>query len=132
MTKLHHTAYKKNYKKFILSTIEADGEGKPLKTDADKIAYLLAKFENECGFNTQRVGKQQAVADWLSGLALDIPFWNEDIIKLAVDMGSINPDPSEKIQERVTDNYWSFMANIILSFEPVKLIDYRLSLDKIL
>ena len=82
----------------------------------DKIAYLLAKFENECGFNTQRVGKQQAVADWLSGLALDIPFWNEDIIKLAVDMGSINPDPSEKIQERVTDNYWSFMANIILSF----------------
>ena len=26
MTKLHHTEYKKNYKNYILSTIEEDGE----------------------------------------------------------------------------------------------------------
>ena len=116
MTKLHHTAYRKNYREFILSTVETDGEGKPLTTDSDKIAYLVAKFETECGFNTKRVGKQQAVADWLSGLPLDIPFWNEEMVALAVKMGSIDPDPSEKVQDRVIEKYWSFMAGIILSF----------------
>ena len=41
MTKLHHTAYKKNYKNYILSTIEEDGEGKPLTTESKKIDYIF-------------------------------------------------------------------------------------------
>ena len=41
MSKLHHTEYKKNYKNYILSTIEEDGEGKPLNTEQEKIKYLF-------------------------------------------------------------------------------------------
>ena len=41
MTKLHHTEYKKNYKNYILGTIEEDGEGNPLKTEQAKINYIL-------------------------------------------------------------------------------------------
>ena len=37
MTKLHHTEYKKNYKNYILSTIETDNDDKPIKTDNEKI-----------------------------------------------------------------------------------------------
>jgi len=37
-------------------------------------------------------------------------------VALAVKMGSIDPDPSEKVQDRVIEKYWSFMAGIILSF----------------
>ena len=35
-------------------------------------------------------------------------------------MGSIDENPSEKLQSKVIENYWSFMANVILWFEPKK------------
>ena len=65
-----------------------------------------------------RVGKRKALAEWLQGIALDIPFYYQDIVELAVNMGSIDPDPSDKVIERVENGYWDFMANIILSFNP--------------
>ncbi len=122
MTKLHHTEYKKNYKKYILSTIETDNEDKPLKTDQEKIKYLFDRFYNEyyC-YNIQlTVGKQQAMSDWLSGLALNIEYYYDDIVKLAIKMGSIDENPNDKLRNRVEQGYWDFMANIILGFEPKK------------
>ena len=64
------------------------------------------------------VGKQKAMSEWLSGLALSIEYMNDDIVKLAIEMGSIDENPSEKLQAKVIENYWSFMANVILSFKP--------------
>jgi hypothetical protein len=116
--KLHHTKYKKNYWNYILSTIETDSNDQPLTTDAAKTKYLFDRFNNEYGFAIRQQGKQKAMSEWLSGLALDLPYWHQDIIELAVKMGSINPNPSDKLYEQITQNYWSFMANIILSFEP--------------
>mgnify|MGYP003117794470 FL=1 len=118
MTKLHHTEYKKNYKNYILSTIEEDGEGKPLTTDKEKINYIFDRFNSEYGFMVERVGKQKAISEWLSGLALDLKYYYSDIIKLAIKMGSIDENPSEKMQNKVCENYWDFMANVILGFEP--------------
>ena len=118
MTKLHHTEYKKNYKNYILSTIEEDGEGKPLTTDKEKINYIFDRFYSEYGWNIDRVGKLKAISEWLSGLALDIEYYYSDIIKLAIKMGSIDENPSKKLQIKVINNYWDFMAKIILGFEP--------------
>ena len=118
MTKLHHTEYKKNYKNYILSTIEEDGEGKPLTTDKEKINYIFDRFNSEYGFMVERVGKQKAISRWLSGLALDLPFYYNEIVDLAVKMGSIDPNPNDKLREKVEQGYWDFMANIIMSFEP--------------
>jgi|TARA_R110000822_G_scaffold300433_1_gene423812 hypothetical protein len=118
MTKLHHTEYKKNYKNYILNTIEEDGEGKPLNTEKEKIKYLFDRFNSEYGFMIERVGKQKAIAEWLSGLALNIEYYYTDIVKLAVKMGSIDENPSDKLRSKVEQNYWNFMANVILSFEP--------------
>jgi len=117
MTKLHHTEYKKNYKKYILNTIETDNYNKPIKTDNEKIKYLFDRFNSEFGWNIDRIGKHKAMTEWLSGLALNIEYYNDDIVKLAIKMGSIEENPSEKLQARVIDNYWSFMANIILGFK---------------
>ena len=100
MTKLHHTEYKKNYKNYILSTIEEDGEGKPIKTDDEKIKYIFDRFNSEYGFMIERVGKQKAMSEWLSGLALDLEYYYSDIIKLAIKMGSIDENPSEKMQSK--------------------------------
>ena len=118
MTKLHHTEYKKNYKNYILNTIEEDGEGKPLNTEQEKVKYLFDRFNSEYGFMIERVGKQKAIAEWLSGLALNIEYYYTDIVKLAVKMGSIDENPSDKLRSKVEQNYWNFMANVILSFEP--------------
>ena len=116
--KLHHIEYKKNYKKYILDTIETGLNDEPLKTDQEKIEYLFKRFNSEYGFMIERVGKQKAIAEWLSGLALNIEFYNDAIVELAIKMGSIEEKPNEKLQARVQNNYWNFMANVILSFEP--------------
>jgi hypothetical protein len=118
--KLHHTAYKKNYKNYILSTIEEDGEGKPLTTESKKIDYIFDRFNSEYGFMIERVGKYKAMSEWLSGLALDIEYYDDAIVDLAIKMGSINPNPNDKLKNTVAANYWDFMANIILGFEPKK------------
>ena len=120
MAKLHHTAYKKNYKEYILSCIEDDIDGQPLTSDTDKINYIFKRFYSEYGFRVQQVGKFAAMTDWLQGLALDIEYWDDAIIDLAIRLGSIDENPSEKLQQKVSANYWRFMANIILSFEPQK------------
>ena len=117
--KLHHTKYKKNYKKYILECLKNEDifiNKNP--TDQELTNYLFDRFYSEYDFQIKRKGKQQALTDWLQGLAIHIPYYYEDIINLAVDMGSIEPNPSDKLTSKVCNNYWSFMANIILSFEP--------------
>ena len=120
MTKLHHTEYKKNYKNYILSNIDEDIEGNPISSEADKINYIFDRFNSEYGWRVSQVGKVAAMVDWLQGLALNIEFYNDEIINLAVRLGSIDENPSEKLQDRVIENYWNFMANIILGFESRK------------
>ena len=118
MTKLHHTEYKKNYKKYILNCIELDCEDKELKTDQDKINYIFERFYSEYSFMINKVGKYKAMSEWLSSLALPIEFYYDDIVKLAIKMGSIDQNPSDKIRQKVEQGYFDFMSNIILGFEP--------------
>ena len=58
------------------------------------------------------------MADEIYNISLQHKQQYDDIVKLAVKMGSIEENPSDKLQARVQDNYWNFMANVILSFEP--------------
>jgi|TARA_R110002020_G_C15695824_1_gene720317 hypothetical protein len=118
--KVHHTQYIKNYKAYILGCLDSEEDliGKSL-SDEEKISYLFNRFNKEYGFMVERVGKQKAIAEWLSGLAIDIPFYYEDIINLAVEMGSIDPNPNDKTYSLLCDNYWDFMACMILLLEPI-------------
>ena len=110
--KLHHTKYKKNYRSYILECLDVS-EDMPEK---NRIEYISDRFTKENGFMVARVGKQKAIAEWLSGLALPIPFYSDEIIEFAVKMGSIEPNPSDRIRELVCERYWDFMANIIFPF----------------
>jgi hypothetical protein len=130
MSKLHHTKYKENYKKYILGTIETGINDEPLKTDQEKINYIFDRFYSEYGFMIDRVGKQKAIAEWLSGLALDIEYYYNDIVNLAVKMGSIDPNPSDQLRSKVEQNYWLFMANIIMSFETFEIKEWLLKHNK--
>jgi len=119
--KLHHTQYKKNYVNYILNTIDEDIHGWALINRKDKISYIFERFYNEYNYVKQQ-GKLKAMNEWLSGLALNIDYTSSDIIKLAVDMGSIGENPSESLQDKVINNYFNFMAKIILSIEPSHII----------
>ena len=117
--KLHHTKYKENYKRYILDNLhEVDWNGKTLTTDEEKIKYIFDRFNSEYDWAIERYGKVRAMTEWLQGLALNIPYMYDEIIELAIAMGSIDDNPTEKLETKVINNYWSFMANIILGFEP--------------
>ena len=117
--KLHHTKYKENYKRYILDTIdEVDCDDCKLTTDEEKIKYIFDRFNSEYDWAIERYGKVRAMTEWLQGLALNIPYMYDEIIELAIAMGSIDENPTEKLETKVINNYWSFMANIILGFEP--------------
>ena len=58
------------------------------------------------------------MSEWLSGLALPIEYYYDDIVKLAIRMGSIDDNPSDKLRSKVEQGYFDFMANIILEFQP--------------
>tara|TARA_R100000234_G_scaffold102798_1_gene72136 strand:- start:1677 stop:2051 length:375 start_codon:yes stop_codon:yes gene_type:complete len=116
--KLHHTKYKANYKRYILNRVNNDSYS--LTTDKEKIEYIFNRFNSEYSWNIKRNGKYKAMTEWLSGLALDLPYMSYEIIELAKDMGSIDSNASDKVITRVLQNYWEFMSNIILSMEITK------------
>ena len=125
--KLHHTEYKKRYKKYILSSVSKEMRENGIKKTNDNsvISYLFNRFNKEYGWKLRQEyhlisgkGKQEVMSEWLSGLAINIPCYNGDVIDLAIKMGSIDKNPSDKLIDRVVANYFNFMANIILSLEP--------------
>ena len=115
--KLHHTKYTKNYQDFILSIITEDYNGDLIKTDEEKINFLFHRFYIEYGWLIKRVGKQKAMTEWLSGLAINIPCYNHEIIELAIKMGSVNENSTEDQKNEIVNNYFNFMANVILKME---------------
>lgn len=114
--KVHHTKYKTAYEAYILQFIEDENGNQPPNKQAS-IERLFERFNSEYGWRVDQVGKHQAVIDWLQGLALPIACYNDEIVDLAIDLQSIDENPSDKLRERVVDHYWSFMANIILGME---------------
>ena len=50
--------------------------------------------------------------------------WREDnydgIVDLAIKFGSIDENPNDKLFNKVCENYWLFMANVICGMEQSK------------
>ena len=120
--KLHHTKYKQNYVNYILDTIDEDINGNTLTNKKNKISYIFKRFYGEYGWCVEQQGKLKAMTDWLSGLALNIDYTYYNIIQLAIEMGSIDKNANESLKDKVCDNYFNFMAQIILSIEPTHII----------
>jgi len=110
----------RNYWEYILGNIHEDTKGDPIKTEAEKTEYIFNRFYSEYDWEIKRVGKVQAMTNWLQGLALDIEYMNGAIYQLANEMGLIDydPNPSDDAFYKIVDNYWTFMAYVILRNEP--------------
>ena len=116
--KLHHTKYKENYKRYILDNLhEVDWNGKTLTTDEEIIEYIFERISIDYAWRAEQVGELKAMTEWLAGLALNLPYQYDEIVELAIAMGSIDENPSEKLQDKIVSNEFEFMANIILGFK---------------
>ena len=112
-----HIKYKRNYFNYLMECLSGYDEYTGTRPK-DILEYIFKRFYSEYSYNIERSGKHRAMTDWLQGLALPIPFYNDEIIQLAKNMGSIRKNASERTQEKVIENYFSFFANLILSWEP--------------
>lgn len=99
-------------KLFILDNIDSDNYEVSTTTPAEKMAFLKATFMSEYGWRVTQVGRQEALIDYLQGLpsSVSLPFYYHDIIELAIKWGSLSQAPTDKQADKITDNYWNFMA----------------------
>tara|TARA_R100000458_G_scaffold44302_1_gene42370 strand:+ start:481 stop:783 length:303 start_codon:yes stop_codon:yes gene_type:complete len=74
-------------KAIILDAIKEEDEYNSSWTDQESFSYAWDRFINEYGWNIQRVGLVLAAQDWFQGLAMHVPFWDDDIEKQG-----FNPD----------------------------------------
>ena len=82
-------------KAIILEAIKLEDDYQPSWSDQESFNYAWDRFINEYGWNVQRVGLVLAALDWFQGLALHVPFWDDDIKERGFD----------------PEQYWSQLAN---------------------
>jgi len=80
-----------------------------LENDKQRAEFIKGRLYSEYKYCIDRKGEHAAITDWLQGLALNIPYMNVDIIKLA---GIC--DATESKQQNYINKYWSFMAMRLL------------------
>lgn len=110
---------KQKYNQFLLDSIDPTAYEEEAITDREKLDFFFRHFLGEVGWNIVRVGELKAMIDYLQGLpsTINIPFENYKILELAKDFGSIAQDASEKEEDKLLENYWSFMANKLIQLD---------------
>jgi hypothetical protein len=114
--------YSQLAQQLILENIDSDGYGVNIKTDIDKIKFLKKTFLDEYGWAVGRMGLQSAVESWLRGLpsSLTLPFYNDEILEVAKQWGSLPINATEKQEDKILNNYWKLMAaNVVKLFRKV-------------
>ena len=87
----------------------------PCKSEKTKAKFLHGRFISEYGWNIEQVGLQNALTNWLQGLALNIPYMNHDILQHYRAWNQVDgAQVTESEEQAVLDNYWDYMALCIV------------------
>lgn len=106
-------------KLYILASIDYSEYG--ITEDKDKIAELMRCFKSEYWYpdNQKRYDHNiiRAIASWLQGLPSDIniafEYWEVD--RLLTSWGYISERSSENKIQKERENYWLYIAGVILA-----------------
>ena len=103
-------------KDFIINAINSDGYDIDLKTDLEKLQWMITIFKKEAFYLNweKRYGNiVNLFSEHLQGLPswLDIPFTNYDILQLLRSWGVVNEKTTEKKEDELLANYWKWVAN---------------------
>ena len=118
MLKTNSKQYQANFKKYILSVIDSEDLPSKTMTDKEKIDFLFVRFTREyCHEQNMKRYKNNytlIMTEWLSGLAINIPYTYHDIIKLSKEL--LETD-TLKNEDKIIENYFNFMAIQIMRLE---------------
>tara|TARA_R110002050_G_scaffold218572_1_gene354494 strand:- start:493 stop:873 length:381 start_codon:yes stop_codon:yes gene_type:complete len=111
MLKTNSTKYQLNFSKYILSVIESEDLPSKTMTNKEKVFFIMDRFIKEYCYqqNLDRHDNDMTklMAEWLSGLAINIPYTYCDIIKLSKEL--LETD-TLKNEDEIIENYFNFMA----------------------
>lgn len=100
---------------YILDAIDTEGYDVEADTDKEKLQFLFDTFKSEYGWMIARKGLYGAFTEWLQGVpsAIRIDIYYSEIIKLAKQWGSLPQNATERQEDKITENWFPFMANRI-------------------
>ena len=111
MLKTNSTKYQLNFAKYIISVIDSEDLPSETMTNKEKVFFIMDRFVKEYCYqqNLDRHDNDMTklMAEWLSGLAINIPYTYCDIIKLSKEL--LETD-TLKDEDKIIENYFNFMA----------------------
>lgn len=102
---------------YILNAIDSQGYSSThADTKQGKLQFLYETFKSEYGFQIKRLGEQNAMAEWISGLpsCFNIDFNYCDIIARAKELGSLPEGLTGKAlearEDKICANWFNWIA----------------------
>jgi hypothetical protein len=120
MLRTNSKKYLSNIQNYLIDAINTEDHTTEATTHAEKLDFVMSCYNEEFNhkYNQARhPNEQDRFANWLAGLpsVLNIPFYNDDIVKLAKQLQEVDTYPNEKnTTKNIIDNYFNFMAYHIL------------------
>ena len=117
MLRTNTKKYQENFKNYFLEVIKSQDLPEDIKTDKEKVNFIFERFNSEYNHanNIRRQPNfQSRFAEWLQGLAINLPYNYNDILELAKKL--LETDQL-KNENRIIKNYWSFMAYQIIKLK---------------
>ena len=117
MLRTNTKKYQENFKTYFLEVIKSQDLPEDIKTDKEKVNFIFDRFNSEYNHanNIRRQPNfQMRFAEWLQGLAINLPYNYDDIIELAKKL--LETDQL-KNENRIINNNWSFMAYQIIKLK---------------
>ena len=117
MLRTNTKKYQENFKNYFLEVIKSQDLPEDIKTDKEKVNFIFERFNSEYNHanNIRRQPNfQLRFAEWLQGLAINLPYNYNDILELAKKL--LETDQL-KNENRIIKNYWSFMAYQIIKLQ---------------
>lgn len=85
-------------------------------TEAARLAFVVECFNNEFWYKENRIRYKNPVrgfSEWLMGLpsVIHIDYTYYDILRIAVEWGSLQEGATERQEDKIIDNWFNFIAN---------------------
>jgi len=110
------------YEKLILDSLtyeDNDAQGNVIDVTPKTPKGQLERFNDDFkrwrkgDATEERKSEQEARASYLAGLPTNIPYTNNEIIRVAEESGSLRKNATEKEVDRILTNYYNYMSNQI-------------------
>ena len=121
MLRTNSKKYLNNIQNYILDSIDVTDYDIKTETPTEKLEFLFDCFEVEFNYKNNQLrypNFQNRFANWLKGLpsAINIPHQYNKILELSKNLLEVDT-LSEKLENQIIKNYWSFMAYHIIKLK---------------